>query len=299
MSFKDLKSRLQNSTNSMDKIKSRIEQETQKNDYKDDRYWNFETDASGNGMAVIRFLPEPEGEEFPYVSYYEHAFKGDTTGKWYIKRSLTSLGRGVPDPVALENTRLWETGVEANQNIARKRKRHLKYVSNIYIVSDKKNPENEGKVMLWKYGPAIYKIIADAINPPEEFEEEPLNPFDLWNGADFKLKAYVDSGSGFRKYDKSSFANPAPLLDGDDDKLEKVYNQLHSLEAEVAEDKYESFDDLKKWFDIVVGNTTTKTIQNDVDEDDDLDSIEVPSNTVTTNNSNDDDDDYMNFLEDD
>lgn len=296
MSFKDLKSRLQNSTNSMDKIKSRIDEETKKTDYNDDRYWKFDVDASGNGMAIIRFLPEPEGEEFPYVKYYNHSFQGDNK-KWYIQRSLTSLGRGVPDPVAESNSKLWETGIEANQNIARKRKRHLKYVSNIYIISDKKNPENEGKVMLWEYGPAIYKLIADAISPPEEFEEEPLNPFDFWNGADFKLKAYLDSSSGYRKYDKSSFSNPSPLLGGDDEKLEEVYNSLHSLEAEVADDKYKSYDELKKMFDIVVGNVTSTPPQKDVGEDDDEEDVSS-FDSIDSSPSSDDDDDYMSFLED-
>lgn len=307
MGFKNLKAKLKDSTSSLDKIKSRIEKETSTTDYNDERYWKFTVDSSGNGMAVIRFLPEPEGEEFPYVSYYNHSFQGPT-GKWYINRSRTSLGKGVPDPVSESNSELWETGLEENKNLARKRKRNLRYISNIYVIKDAKNPENEGKVMLWEYGPSIYKVIADVIAPPEEFEEEPINPFDLWNGADFKLKAYLDSKSGYRSYDKSSFTDSVPLLDGDDEKLEKVYDSMHSLAAEVAEDKYKSYDELKKWFDVVTGKTKLAAPgSNDNGEDDDvevpatrnaIDDDEDEDDVSTASSSSDDDDDYLNFLED-
>lgn len=302
MGFKNLKAKLKDSTSSLQKIKSRVESETATTDYNDERYWKFSVDSSGNGMAVIRFLPEPEGEEFPYVSYYSHSFQGPT-GKWYINRSRTSLGKGVPDPVSEANTELWETGTDENKAIARKRKRNLRYISNIYVIKDSKNPENEGKVMLWEYGPSIHKVIADAIAPPEEFEEEPLNPFDLWNGADFKLKAYLDSKSGYRSYDKSSFTSETPLLDGDDEKLEAVYNSMHSLEAEVADDKYKTYDELKQWFDVVTGKTKAATKgANDSGEDEDQevvdDIIDDEDDLDTTTSSDDDDDDYMNFLED-
>lgn len=298
MGFKDLKAKLKDSTGSLAKIQSRIEKETATTDYNDERYWKFSVDSAGSGSAVIRFLPEPDGEEFPYVSYYTHSFQDDKTGKWYINRSLTSLGKGVPDPVSEANSALWETGIESNKAIARKRKRHLKYVSNIYVIKDSKNPENEGKVMLWEYGPAIYKVIADAISPPPEFDDEtPINPFDLWNGADFRLKAYNDSKSGFRSYDKSSFSSPSELLDGDEEKLERVYNSMYSLEAENAPEKYKTYDELKSWFDTVTGAKKAQAPKNEDGEDDDveLDEEEIENDDIS---SDDDDDDYMNYLED-
>jgi len=291
MGFKNLKAKLKDSTSSLDKIKSRIENETSTTDYKDERYWKFSVDSSGSGMAVIRFMPEPEGEDYPYVSYYQHSFQGPT-GKWYINRSRTSLGKGVPDPVSEANSELWETGLDENKTIARNRKRNLRYVSNIYVVKDGKNPENEGKVMLWEYGPSIYKVIADVIAPPEEYEEEPLNPFDLWNGADFKLKAYLDSKSGYRSYDKSSFTDSSALLDGDDEKLEKMYDSLYSLSEVVADSKYKSYDELKTWFDTVTGKTKAATpYNNDAGE-------EADTTKESSTDDDDDDDDYLNFLED-
>lgn len=301
MGFKDLKAKLKDSTSSMAKIKSRVEQETATTDYNDARYWKFNVDSSGSGMAIIRFLPEPENEEIPYISYYNHSFQDKKTQKWYINRSLTSLGKGVPDPVSEANSALWETGLDENKAIARSRKRHLKYVSNIYVIKDAKNPENEGKVMLWEYGPAIYKVIADAISPPADFDETPINPFDLWNGADFKLKAYIDSKSGFRSYDKSSFVEPAPLLGGDDETLERIYNSMYSLEAENSPDKYKTYDELKSWFDTVIGVKAAKPRNNDEGENADVETPEDDDDiddVSTSTNSSDDDDDYMDFLED-
>lgn len=300
MGFADFKKRHQGNKDSLNKIKSKVEEENG-GSYIDERYWNFEVDNSGNGMAIIRFMPEPEGEDMPYISYYEHAFKGKT-GKWYINRSLTSLGKGVPDPVAEQNTESWNDGTDEGKAKARARKRHKRYISNIYIIKDSKNPQNEGKVMLWKYGSAIYKMIEDAVNPPAEFDDEPFNPFDFWEGADFKLKAYNNSASGYRSYDKSAFSEPSEFLDGDDEKLEEVYNSLYSLEAENSNDKYKSYDELKKHLDFVDGitnsldgNSKKKSDPEEDKADEKDDDYEAPLKEST---SDDDDDDYMSLLED-
>ena len=184
--------------------------------------------------------------------------------------------------------------------MARARKRHKRYVSNIYVISDKKNPQHEGKVMLWKYGSSIYKMIEDAINPPEEFNEEPFNPFDFWEGADFKLKAYNNATSGYRSYDKSSFSAPSPFLDGDDEKLEEVYNSLYSLEAENSSDKYKSYEELKNYLDFVDGIKTNQTAKPDPEEDkaDEKDDDDYEAPLKSKDSDDDDDDDYMSLLGD-
>ena len=297
MSFADFKKRVQGS-DSLDKIKSKIESDGGTASYNDERYWKLSVDSSGSGMAVIRFLPEPAGEDFPYVTWFEHSYKNEETSKWYIERSLTSLGRGTPDPMSEANNILWETGIDSNRKLASKRARKKTYVSNIYVIKDTANPENEGKVMLYKYGKTIYKMIEDSINPPATFDDEPLNPFDLWDGADFKLKAYIDSSSGYRSYGKSGFANPAPLLGGDDKVLEEIYNQLHSLEAENSDDKYKTYDELSKQLDLVLGMTKPKGRANvDEDEADTATTDISAADTSDIDDDDEDDDDYSNFLD--
>ena len=216
----------------------------------DDRFWKLECDKSGNGYAVIRFLPAPDGEDLPFVKLYSHAFQGP--GGWYIENSLTTLGQ--KDPVSEYNTLLWNNGTDAGKDAARKQKRKLTYYSNIYVVKDPANPANEGKVMLFKYGKKIFDKLTAAMQP--EFEdEEAIDPFDFWQGANFKLKA--KNVAGYRNYDSSEFARQDALLD-DDDAMEAIWKKEYSLAELVAPDQFKSYDELKKRLDYVLGNTTTR-----------------------------------------
>ena len=210
----------------------------------DDRLWKLDVDKSGNGYAVIRFLPAPNNEDLPFVKLYSHAFQGP--GGWYIENSLTTLGQ--KDPVSEYNTQLWNNGTDAGKETARKQKRKLTYVSNIYVVKDPANPENEGQVFLYKYGKKIFDKLTAAMQP--EFEdEEAIDPFDFWQGANFKLKA--KNVAGYRNYDSSEFAAPSPLLD-DDDALEGLWKKEFSLAELVASDQFKSYDELKKRLESVL-----------------------------------------------
>lgn len=245
MSFAQLKRSSGNFAEMSSKIKAA--QGSQGDGGKDDRYWSLSVDESGNGYAVIRFLPAPENEETPVVTLYSHGFKGPT-GKWYIENSRTTLGE--PDPVGESNSELWATGLESNQKIVRDRKRRKQFISNILVIKDPKNPANEGKVFLFKYGAKILSKIELAINP--EFPDDPaFDPYDLWRGADFKLKARKVDGQ--RNYDSSSFDAPSPLFGGDDAALEKLWRMEYSLQAEIAPDKFKSYDELKRRFEAVIG----------------------------------------------
>ena len=218
----------------------------------DDRFWRTALDKSGNGYAVIRFLPAPTGEDVPWVRTFNHGFQGP--GGWYIENSLTTLGQ--KDPVSEYNTSLWNSGIEANKDIARKQKRRLTYISNVYIVKDPSNPENEGTVRLFKYGKKIFDKVNDMMNPSFE-DETPRNPFDLWEGANFKMK--IRKVDGFSNYDKSEFDNPAPLLE-DDDKMEEVWKTEHSLQEFLAADNFKSYNDLKVKLDKILGTATVPTV---------------------------------------
>ena len=244
MSFADLKKQ-----SKLGSLTSKLVKEVEKMNTPsggDDRLWKPEMDKSGNGYAVVRFLPAPEGEDLPWVKLYKHAFQGP--GGWYIENSLTTLGQ--KDPVSELNTTLWNNGTDAGKEEARKQKRKLEYYSNIYVVKDPANPQNEGRVMLYKYGKKIFDKIMAAMQP--EFEdEEPINPFDFWQGADFKIK--IKKVAGYWNYDSSEFARQAPLLDGDDDALESLWKQEHSLAELVAADKFKDYDALKKRLDYVLG----------------------------------------------
>jgi len=212
----------------------------------DERFWKPEVDKSGNGYAVIRFLPEPNGEDLPWVRLFDHGFQGP--GGWYIENSLTTIGQ--KDPVGEYNSTLWNNGTESGKDQARKQKRRLKYFSNIYVVKDPSNPANEGKVFLYQFGKKIFDKINEAMNP--EFEDEtPINPFDFWEGADFKLK--IRKVEGYRNYDKSEFDAPSNLLAGDDDELERVYNSMYSLQEFVDPKHFKSYDELKAKMDRVLG----------------------------------------------
>lgn len=203
----------------------------------DKRFWKPEVDKAGNGYAVIRFLPSPTNEDVPFVRVWDHGFQGPNG--WYIEKSLTTLGH--KDPVSEYNTQLWQTGTKENQAIVRKQKRRLYFISNIYVVADSKHPENEGKVFLYQYGKKIWDKINAAMNP--EFEDEsPINPFDFWEGANFKLK--IRNVEGYRNYDKSEFEEKAPLLD-DDEKLEALWKQEYSLVEFLDPKNFKPYDDLK------------------------------------------------------
>ena len=195
----------------------------EKKNYDDERIWKPTVDKAGNGYAVLRFLPAAEGSELPWVRYWDHGFKGPT-GLWYIENSLTSIGQ--PDPVGELNSRLWNSGHEEDKETARKQKRRLHYVVNALVVEDPSAPDNVGRVVLYKFGKKIFDKIMDVMQPTFA-DEKPVNPFDFWDGADFKLK--IRQVEGYRNYDKSEFASQSPLHGGDEAKLESVYNQMHSL----------------------------------------------------------------------
>ncbi len=218
----------------------------------DERYWTLTKDAAGNGSAVIRFLPAPAGEEdnAPYVKLWSHGFKGPT-GQWYIEKSLTTIGK--QDPVSEHNQKLWATETKENQATVRQRKRGLRYVSNVYVIKDGANPANEGKVFLFSYGQKIMDKIVAAVSP--EFEDQAkIDPFDLWAGANFRLRVkMVDGGNNkkFPNYDSSEFAPQAALLD-DDEAMEQIWNQEYSLKAEVAPDQFKTYAELKERFYAVI-----------------------------------------------
>ena len=217
----------------------------------DERIWKPVMDKSGNGYAVIRFLPAPDGEDLPWVKMFSHAFQGN--GGWYIENSLTTTGG--KDPVSELNRELWNSGNEADKDTVRKQKRKLSYYANIYVVKDPANPQNEGQVFLYKFGKKIFDKIMDAMQP--EFEdEEPINPFDFWQGANFKIK--LKKVAGYWNYDSSEFDRPGPLLN-DDDALEAVWKKQYSLTELVASDKFKSYDDLKKRLDYVLGNKNVRS----------------------------------------
>ncbi|HIO43293.1 MAG TPA: single-stranded DNA-binding protein [Gammaproteobacteria bacterium] len=250
MGFSALKKRSKSSKNVSEMMSKLNQASGSTNSYIDDRYWKLERDKTGNGYAIIRFLDAPDGEDFPFVKMYSHGFKGQ--GGWYIENSLTTINK--QDPVSEANSELWNSGIDSNKEIARNRKRRLQFVSNIYVVKDSDNPANEGKTFLFKYGKSIFDMI-QAAGAPEFDDETPVNVFDLFNGSDFKLKAR--KADGFVKYDKSTFEQPSQWLK-DEDAMEKLYNSLYSLDAEVAEDKFKTYDELKSKFLRVTGGSAGK-----------------------------------------
>ena len=248
MSFASLKKSRSSSLSKLVEESNKLNNGGQQKSGGDDRFWKPEVDKSGNGYAVIRFLPEPAGEDLPFVRMFDHGFQGP--GGWYIENSLTTIGE--KDPVGEYNSELWNNGTDAGKEQARKQKRRLSYYSNIYVVKDPANPSNEGKVFLYKYGKKIWDKLNEAMNPAFE-DEDPINPFDFWGGADFKLK--IRNLDGYRNYDKSEFDAPAALLNGDDDELEKVYNSCFSLQEFLDPKHFKSFDELKTKLDRVLGRT--------------------------------------------
>ena len=234
----------------------------------DDRLWKPEVDKAGNGYAVIRFLPAPTGEELPWAQVWSHAFQGP--GGWYIENSLTTLGQN--DPVGELNRVLWNSGIDSDKDVARKQKRKLSYFSNIQVVKDPLHPENEGRVFLYKYGKKIHDKLVEAMKPQFE-DEQPINPFDFWKGADFKLK--IVKQDGYWNYDRSEFAAPSTLGDYDDAKLEEIYNQEYSLVEFTSPKNFKSYEDLEKRLNLVLGKGKAR-VQSRVEEEE----LELPV-TVT------------------
>jgi hypothetical protein len=285
MSFKDLKSKnsLEHLTAEMDKVTKKSSES-----YKDDRFWRPELDKSSNGYAVIRFLPPANGEDVPWARLWSHGFQGP--GGWYIENSRTTLGE--KDPVSELNTKLWNSGLESDKEIARSRKRRLSYISNILVVSDPANPQNEGKIFLYKYGKKIFDKVCEAMQP--EFQDEtPIVPFDFWKGADFKLK--VRKVAGFINYDKSEFSSPSSLFEGDDDKLEELWNKQYSLSEFTDTSNFKSYEELKNRMAVVIGDderasapverTTAETINTNNDDERQVGSVSDNTNSDSTDNS--------------
>jgi hypothetical protein len=283
MSFAELKkqSRLGNLTA---KLVKEVEKMNKTSSMGDDRFWKIERDKSGNGYAVIRFLPSPQGEDDPYVQVWSHAFQGP--GGWYIENSLTTLGG--KDPLGELNTQLWATGNKSDQEVVRQRKRKLSYYSNIYVVKDPAHPENEGKVFLFKYGKKIFEKISSALKP--EFEDEsPTDAFDLWTGANFKLK--VRMADGYPNYDKSEFETPSVLGGFEDEDLEELWKKCNSLKEFVSPENFKSYDQLKIRLDAVLGTKRTPVAKSD----ESFESEEVRS--APTSTSEDDDDETLSYFQ--
>jgi hypothetical protein len=260
MSFENLKkqSKLGSLTS---KLVKEVEKMSTTSNGIDERLWKPEVDKIGNGFAIIRFLPAPEGEDLPWAKIYSHAFQGP--GGWYIENSLTTIGQ--KDPLGEYNRELWNTGTETNKETVRKQKRKLSYYSNIYVVKDLANPANEGKVFLFKYGKKIFDKIMESMQP--EFEDEtPINPFDFWQGANFKLK--IVKKDGYWNYDKSEFGTIEPLLD-DDDALEALWKKQYSLTAITAPDQFKSYEELEKRLKMVLGQKpTNRRVDEEVEDED-------------------------------
>ncbi|SVA89961.1 uncharacterized protein METZ01_LOCUS142815 [marine metagenome] len=254
MSFADLKAK----ANDMSALVGAAESATQKQSYGDDRMWKPTVDKAGNGYAVIRFLPTVEGDDLPWAKYWDHFFQGPT-GQWYVEKSLTTIGKD--DPVSESNSKLWNTGIEADKDTARRRKRRLHYVSNIYIVSDPESPENNGKVFLYTYGAKIFEKIMNSMQPQYE-DETAINPFDLWKGANFKMK--IAQVAGFRNYDRSEFGG-VEALHTDDTVLEGIYNQQHSIQEFTDPSTFKSYSELNLKLTRVLGTDGTPQARTEID----------------------------------
>lgn len=293
MSFASLK---KNRSKSLENLSQQLEKMTTKGyaDPEKEKYWTITRDSAGNGFAIIRFLPAPANEDVPFVPIWDHAFQG--VGGWYIEKSLTTIKQD--DPVSKFNSQLWNSGNESDKEQARKQKRRLKYHSNILVIKDPAKPENEGKVFLFSYGKKIFDKLNDLMNP--QFEDEtPVNPFDFWEGANFRLK--IREVEKYPNYDKSEFDSPSALFDGDDEKLEEVYNQLHSLKELTDASKFKSYEELEARLHRVLGVTgataSGKTADDMIDEDLDMSKIGKTDDgpTIKETSVEDDDDDLAFF----
>lgn len=267
-----------------ERLKQEMQKVTSPASAKDDSnlFWQPTTDKSGNGMAIIRFLPEAKGEDTAFIRLYTHGFKGPT-GVWYIENSLTTIGK--QDPIAEFNGKLWNSGLESDKLQARAQKRRLTFISNIYVVKDPGNPENEGKVFLFRYGKKIFDKLNDMMNPPFE-DETPVNPFDFWEGANFRMK--IRTVDGYRNYDKSEFDSPSPLFD-DEDKIDEVWNAQQPLKQFIDPSKFKTYEELQERLNATLGlnNTVTRTDTSSLREVAERDPGPMKSSSV------DDDDDSM------
>lgn len=285
MSFESLKRKSENTEQLIEKLTS-LDDKT-KNAYKDDRFWKPTVDDAGTGQAIIRFLPEAPGEDDPYVLYYSHAFQGP--GGWYIENSRTTIGER--DPVGEMNRRLWDSEDKAKKDlVSQKYKRKKNYVANILVVDDPANPENNGKVFLYRFGMKIYQKIQDSMRP-EFDDEEKIVPFDFWKGANFRIR--IRKVAGYLNYDKSEFDSPSELFDGDDARLKKLWESQYALREFVDPANYKSYDELKNRLDIVLGTESPKTTAETTSLEEEEDSF--PSSATTTAPS--ENDDVMSYLQ--
>ena len=272
-----------------------------KKSYQDDRIWKLEADKAGNGTATLRFLPKTEGDELPWVRIFNHSFQGPT-GKWYIENSLTTLGE--KDPVGELNSKLWNSGSDANKEIARKQKRKLSYICNVLIISDPKHPENEGQVRLFKFGKKIFDKIMDKARPTFE-DEKPVNVFDPFEGADFKLR--MRKVDGYANYDQSTFMEPSELAGGDEEKMVEILNKSYRLSEFLDRKNFKSFEDLsKKLSDVLDGESGVGKSAAALSEDEDYTpptrstTTTVASKPVSVSKApeiNDDDEDVMSYFQ--
>lgn len=293
-------------SSSLDKLNSQLDKMASKSysDPNEGKFWKPTRDQAGNGFAIIRFLPATKGEEMPFVRMWDHGFQGPT-GLWYIENSLTTLNQD--DPVSEYNSKLWNSGIDSDKDQARKQKRRLKYISNILVIKDSANPENEGKVFLYAFGKKIFDKLNDLMNPSFE-DEARVNPFDFWEGANFRLK--IRQFEGYPNYDKSEFDAPSPLFE-DDDKIEAVWNQQHSLQEVVDPKNFKSYSELKeKLYRVLALDAEPSTPTQAVDDADDLDLSNMGNNqtaapapsapaaeSTPTMSMDDDDDDLSIFKE--
>lgn len=304
MSYEEYKKKKKNSLGSLQKELEKINTKTKS--YDDDRYWKLSCDKSGNGYAIIRFLPAPVSEDIPWVQIFSHSFQGP--GGWYIEKSLTTMGQ--KDPVSEANSVLWNSGDEDDKKIARDRKRKLRYTSNIYVVKDPANPDNEGKVFLYEYGKKIHDKIIEKLSPPEVPDgftpESPVNVFDFEEGANFMLQAA--QVSGYRNYDKSKFDSQSEFLGGDDAKLKEVFDGINSLQELVSPSEFKSYDELKAKFEKVVHGTTSAQSAETQELEETYEEYRAPEvkqtvtniteDSVESSDSNaNDDDDALNYFE--
>ena len=281
-SFKEMK---KNRMANLESLSKQVSKLAEKPSYEDDRIWKLERDKTGNGYAIIRFLPAAVNEDVPWVRIWTHGFKGP--GGWYIENSLTTphgpAGEnavGKDDPVSKANTALWNSGIDSDKNIARERRRKLSYYSNIYIVEDSLNPQNEGKVFLFRYGKKIFEKITGVMNP-EFADETPLNPFDFWEGANFKMK--MRQVEGFPNYDKSEFTDVVPLSE-DEKKMEDIWSQQYPLNEIIEEKNFKQYAELEARFNTVIAHKGDEFVGN-IEESTDVGSSEPVAPTEKTDDT--------------
>lgn len=254
---------LKKNSNTLSKdLFSKLKQSKEKKSYDDDRFWKAKQDSAGNASAVIRFLPSPDTDE-PFIQLFAHGFQNN--GKFFIHNCPTTKGKTCP--VCDSNKQLWNSGLDSDKDIARDRKRRQSFISNILVVNDPANPDNNGKVFLFKYGKKIHEKVLDAMIP-EDITESPVDVFNMFEGVNFKLK--IKKVAGYTNFDSSVFDQKVTAIcDGKEDLMKQVFASSHSLAAFLADDQFKSHDDLEKELNKVLGNTTNRrsTIEDSVESD--------------------------------